>query len=184
MSSPVVTWTGVTMDSVHACLRKIIYGVGATEEEDAAIKEKADKYIIPMLHNYFNPITPDSDDTYVEYQIESDDALGKDALAYDAAVSQVCVADIALRFIGPNAEGVAKYFHLLTTRQDTSNIWFTECYAQLLPYVSPILSTCIDYYGSTAAWGWDVRFRLQYTLVLPLGQQKLENVTLASGSVS
>lgn len=184
MGKPVISWTGVTMDSLHACLRKIIYGVGATEAEDTAIRAKADKYIIPMLHNYFNPITPDSDDTYVEYKIESDDAVVKDAQAYDAAVSQVCVADIALRFIGPNAEGVAKFFHLLTTRQDTSNILFKECYAVIMPYVSPIESTCIDYYGKDAAWGWDVRFRLQYTLVLPLGQSKLENVTLASGSVS
>jgi len=178
------TVTGVTLESVFQSLRKILYGTGDTPETDAAIEARARKYIIPMNHNWLNPIKAEGNDTFVEYIIESDDRVVQDSQTYNAVVVPVKKAVVLLRFIGVQGESWVKAFHMLTSRQDVAQIWFQECYARSLDYISAVHCHPIDYFGHNGALAWDMRITLCYTEVYHLDQQPLESVTLAQGIVN
>jgi len=177
------TFTGVTLESVFQSLRKLLYGTGDTLEKDAAIEAEARKYIIPMNHNWLNPIVTAGNDTFVEYIVESDDRVTQDVQAYNAVAVPVKKAVVLLRFIGVQGEAWAKAFHMLSSRQDAAQIWFQECYARALDYISAIHCHPIDYFGHNGALAWDIRITLCYTEVYSLDQQPLESVTLAGGNV-
>lgn len=184
MATPRQAFDGVCMQSVHAVLQQLIYGTDEDPEKQAAIDALGDKYIIPMLHNYVNPISPTSKDTFIEYIIEEDNRVTQDQRAYNAEAVAVKVAVVFVRFIGAQGEQLAKLFHFLTCRTDTANIWIKECNARMLDYISPIMCSVIDYYGHNSALAWDVRLRVNYTESLQLSQSTLTGVSLSQGTVS
>lgn len=175
---------GVSYETVRIALRHIIYGVGETEEEEKALEEKWNPFIVPMIHNYFNPLQGDiQSSTFVEYWIEEDRRLTQDEQAYNAVATRVKVATILLRFIGKDGENAAKLMHMLASRNDACNILFTECNATLLEYVSPIFCKHIDYYGKNGAIAWEMRLMLQYQEIFHLDQQPLKAVHLVPGNI-
>lgn len=178
------SFDGVSYDTLRTALRHLLYGIGQTEEEEEALAIKWNPFIVPMIHNYFNPIQDSTQSsTFVEYWIEEDRRLVQDEQAYNAIATRIKVATVLLRFIGKDGEKLAKLFHMLTSRTDADNILFTECNAKLLEYVSPIWCKHIDYYGKNGAIAWEIRISLQYQEVFYLDQQPLKSVHIASGNV-
>ena len=177
---------GVNMDSVRTVIGALIYGEGETVTEQEAINAKIADTIIPMNHNFFNPINNPNNkyDTFIEYLIEFDDMINADQPAYNASVMQNLIATIRLRFIGLQGETLAHMLRYHYTRTDVDQLWYNACNGKLLDYLGNITCHVIDYFGANSALAWDVRLRVRYTESYSLEQNALTDVTLAPGSVN
>lgn len=190
---------GVTFDSVREALCMIHFWHDGMTDEDFAI---ALEHVVPMQHNYENPIVlrdGDALDTWIEYWVDDDDKLAQDAIKQQqfadnpddpseitvSATSEVMkVARITVRFIGKKAEMWAKLLHHLTKRKSVATILLDYCNAQFLEYPGPIKPMNVDYFGvQNTAIAYDMEFSLQYVEIIRLNAQPLEFIGLAPGTI-
>jgi hypothetical protein len=142
------------------------------------------QYVIPMQHNFQNPIEPGSQDTWIQFWIDDDDRLTQDANACDANGTQK-VAKVTLRFLGSRAETWAKAFHHLTKRKSVSAYFAEYCNAEMLEYVSPIVPMNVDYFktGNTVV-AHDLSFNLRYTEYMRFNNEPLNYISTAPGKMA
>ena len=146
------------------------------------------KYVIPMQHNWENPINAESTDTYIQYWINRDDRLTQDYFDGEKGEQETArkIADIKVRFMGTQGEQWAKAFHHITQRNSVPQIFMDFCGAQTLEYVGPIVPTNVNYFqvGNTSV-AFDLTFRLEYKEVLDLSdlRQRLMYVSIGSGEL-
>jgi hypothetical protein len=145
------------------------------------------KYVVPMQHNWMNPIGAEENDTYIQFWIDSDDRLTQDYYGSDQTEETLKVADISLRFMGVHGEQWAKAFHHLTKRQQVADILHDFCNAEALEYIGPIRPVNVDYFrtGNTTI-GHDVSFSVRYTEWMDLSglREPLEYISMAAGTVN
>ena len=190
---------GVTFESLQAALTMIHYYYnGMTEEEF----ETAKKHVLPMQHNFENPIVTEKDDahdTWVEYWIDDDDKMLQDKIVKqkfaddplnpgDITTANVTYADkvarITLRYLGKNAEMWAKLMHHLTKRETVATILKDYCGAKFLEYPGPIKPMNIDYFGvQNTAVAFDIEFSLRYDEKIRLPMKPLEYLRTGSGTI-
>ena len=191
----IVVSDGVTFENVRSALACIYFGItiDSTPEEYARARE----YVVPMQHNFENPIRPGSDDTFIEYWIDDDDRLTQDWMksgwkenADGEAVpvrTNSCekLARVTLRFLGVQAESWAKMIHHLTKRDIVAMMFHEWCNASALEYIGPIRPTNVDYFGvQNTTIGFDIVMQLQYTEVIELTAQHIEFLSLAEGTLA
>jgi hypothetical protein len=177
---PELTYTGVTFDTVRAALAAsyFLYTDMPQEEWQAAFT-----YVVPMQHNFENPIEPGSQDTWIQYWIDDDDRLTQDYNAGDAN-GTMKVARITVRFLGRRAEVWAKAFHHLTNRKTVQQYFAEYCNAEMLEYVSPIVPINVDYFkvGNTTI-AYDLSFSLRYMEYMEFEHEPLAYIAVAPGAV-
>jgi hypothetical protein len=176
-----IEYRGVTFSNVRAALAAMYFMYEGMPDE--AWRE-ALKYVLPMQHNFENPIEPGSQDTWIQFWIDDDDRLTQDYNADNANLTMK-VARISVRFLGKHAETWAKAFHHLVKRRMVP-VYFNEyCNARLLEYVGPIVPINVDYFGiGNTTIAHDLSFTLQYEEVMNFDRQPLEYISVASGKIS
>ena len=186
MAEPVV-FHGVTFDSVQAAIADLYFRFpGMTQEQF----EETLKYVVPMQHNFTNPMQPGAQDTWIQYWIDSDDRMVHDRNERPDINTTMKLANITLRFLGKRAEVWAKSFHHLHRREQSAIIFKSYCNAMLLPYVGPIVPMNVDYFGAAnATKAFTVRFKLQYDEWVDFSEGKagsgpLEYISFAVGDMS
>ncbi len=176
---------GVTFESLQKALCYLYFGHETMEPEEF---EACLKYIVPMQHNFMQPIMPDADDTFIQYWIDELDRLTHDYLDgnFDSCKK---VASVTLRFIGKRAEQWAAVFHHLTKRETCNKIFSVYCNAGIMPYVSPIRPTNVDYFGvGNTVKAFTLNFKLEFDELLDLsnsesGGDRLMYISLAPGTI-
>lgn len=179
---------GVTFESVRDALTSLFFEYeGMTEEEFDKCKE----YVVPMRHNWENPLDGKGkkNDTWLQYWINDDDRLSAD---YNDCNFNVChkVATIQVRFFGRRAEAWAKSLHHLTKRKSCDKIFAAICNAGAFQYVSPVTPVNVDYFGTgNTELAFSVVFRLEYDEMLDFSQGKsggdrLMYISFSPGEVS
>lgn len=190
----IVVTEGVTFANVRSALASIYFNINvdSTPEE----YEEALRYVVPMKHNFENPIKPASGDTFIEYWIDDDDRLtqdygrdgwkkGKDG-KNTPVQTNACekLARITLRFLGNQAESWAKMCHHSTKRNIVAMMFKEWCGATALEYVGSIRPINVDYFGvQNTTIGFDIVLQLQYTEVIELTAQHIEALSLAEGTL-
>lgn len=185
---------GVTFESVRSALACIYYGI--TVESTPEEFQRAREYVVPMQHNFENPIKAKSGDTFIEYWIDDDDRLtqdyGRDGWKKDndgeaiPVQTNACekLARISLRFLGNQAESWAKMNHHSTKRNIVATMFQEWCGASALEYIGPIRPRNVDYFGTqNTTIGFDMVMQLQYTEVIELTAQHIESLSLAEGTL-
>lgn len=179
---------GVNFESVKEALVSMYFkhaGMSAAELEECR------KYVVPMQHNYEQPIIPGGQDTWIQFWINNDDRLSQDF--NEKGVNWTTkVAHITVRFLGTRGEAWAKAFHHLSGRETINAIWLYYCHAEALEYISPIIPTNIDYFGvGNTTLAFSLSFNLKYKEGLDFrpgedgsGIKRLMYISLASGNIS
>jgi hypothetical protein len=177
---PEIVYEGVSFAGVRAAIAATYFMY--PDMPESAWKE-ALKYVLPMQHNFQNPIEPGSQDTWIQFWIDDDDRLTQDANAGDANGTQK-VARVSLRFLGRRAEVWAKSFHHLTERKSVPMYFAEYCNAEMLEYISPIVPINVDYFkvGNTTI-AHDLSFSLHYMEYMEFGNEPLEYVSVAPGKI-
>jgi len=179
---------GVSFDSVKEALVSLYFKYeGITEEE----LETCRGYVLPMQHNFEQPIKPESQDTWIQFWIDNDDRMTQD-YPKDGVDWTTKVAHITVRFLGVRAEAWAKAFHHLSGRQTPNVIWYYYCHAESLEYISPIVPTNVDYFGvGNTTIAFSIGFNLKYQEGLDYRPSRGEDTTprlmyisLAEGSIT
>jgi hypothetical protein len=158
------------------------YHEGMTDEECA----DSMRYIVPMQHNFENPLNGDcARDTFIEYWISRDERLSQDYMDYGASENAVKkLAAIDLRFLGEEAETWAKAFHHITQREDTGGIFAEVCNGTLLEHIGDIRPVGGDYFGvGNSSIAFDLSFQIQYKESLKMRWKPLEYISIAPGEV-
>jgi len=176
---------GVTFESVRAAITDLYFRHKDMTQEEF---NEAKRFVVPMQHNFMNPIEPGSQDTWIQYWINSDDRLTHDFNVQNFNSTNK-LANITLRFLGTRAEQWAKSFHHLTMHKHCAIIFGSYCNAMLLPYVSPIIPSNIDYFKmANTTKAFTLTFKLQYDEILDFsdgsGADVLEYISFAAGIVS
>jgi hypothetical protein len=185
MAGPELKIQGVTFETLRAAITDLYFRhEGMTQEEFDAAKE----YVVPMQHNFENPIDPGGQDTWIQYWIEEDDRLTQDFNLQNHN-STLKVARCTLRFLGRRAEVWSRCYHHLTKRRQYANIMLAYCNARALEYVSPIVVRNIDYFGvGNTTKAFTLSFRLQYDEVIDYtsgsGGDRLEYISFAAGGLT
>ena len=178
---------GVSFDSVREALVSLYFKYqGITP----AALEECRKYVLPMQHNFEQPINPGSQDTWIQFWIDNDDRVSKDYNKKGINWTPK-VAHITVRFLGARGEAWAKAFHHLSGRQTPAAIWNYYCNAQALEYITPIIPTNVDYFGvGNTTIAFTLSFKLQYEEGLDYrpvrGQDttpRLMYISLAEGTI-
>jgi hypothetical protein len=145
------------------------------------------QYVIPMQHNWSNPISAETHDTFIQYWIDRDDRLTQDYV--DRVKQEVLkAADITIRFLGAQAEQWARAFHHLTKRQGIYDIFMDFCNGEALEYIGPIVPTNVDYFPSktgNAAIAFDISFSVRYREYMDLSdlRRRLAYINLVPGEL-
>jgi hypothetical protein len=180
-------YEGVAFEPLRLALTAIYWWEPDVEEENESAWLANIKYVVPMQHNWMNPINAESNDTYIQYWIDSDERLTQDYYGSDQTESVLKVADVSLRFMGEHGEQWAKAFHHLTKRPRVAEIFRDFCNAETLERIGPIRPTNVDYFrtGNTTI-GYDVSFSLRYIEYMDLSSLRdpLEYILLGAGTVS
>ena len=173
-------YSGVTLNNVRAalCATYFLYE-GMPQEE----WEEALKYVVPMQHNFQNPIEPGSQDTWIQFWIDEDDRLTQD---YNTGNQNQAVklAVITVRFLGVRAEVWAKAFHHLTKRRSVPLYFQEYCNASMLEYVSPIVPINVDYFGANTTIAHDLSFNLSYDENMEFDWEPLEYISMPDGKIN
>jgi hypothetical protein len=179
-------YDGLTFETLRLALTAIYWHDPEAPEEEASEWLKNIKYVVPMQHNWNNPISAEDNDTYIQYWIDSDDRLTQDYYGVDQTEETLKVAEITLRFMGARAEQWAKAFHHLSKRPRVSQIFRDFCNGETFEYISPIRPMNVDYFKSgDTVIGHDVSFSLKYTEYMDLSGLRgpLEYISLSAGTV-
>lgn len=176
---------GVNFDTVKEALVSLYFkydGIPLAELEECR------KYVIPMQHNFEQPIKPDGQDTWIQFWIDNDDRMtqdsNKDGINWTQKVSHITV-----RFLGTRAEAWAKAFHHLCGRQTPNLIWWYYCCGEALEYVSPVIPVNVNYFGvGNTSLAFSVGFNLKYQEGLDfrpdaVETQRLKYISLAEGNI-
>jgi hypothetical protein len=141
------------------------------------------KFVVPMQHSIENPIQAGSQDTFIEYWINSDERVTQDYVNYNSEeVGKI--AHVTIRFIGVQAENWAKAFHHLAQRSSVAHVLQKLCNGTSLEAIGDIRPTCIDYFSTgNSTIAFDVDFKIGYAESLDLSWEPLENVTIAPGEL-
>jgi hypothetical protein len=199
MRSPEIVYEGVTFDNIRAALAATYFmtaemlevaakianvEIVSTEQKEAieSAWREALKYVVPMQHNFENPITPGSQDTWIQFWIDEDDRLTQDYNVGDRNETQKA-ARITVRFLGAKAEAWAKAFHHLIKRKSVPRYFLEYCNAQMLDYVSPIIPINVDYFGANTTIAHDLSFNLVYAEYMKFNWKPLEFISLAPGEI-
>ena len=178
---PVIEYEGVTFDNVRAALCATFF-----MKKDMPLKEwrEALKYVVPMQHNFENPIHPGSQDTWIQFMIDEDDRLTQD-YAIEDRNQTMKVARVTVRFLGKRGETWAKAFHHLTKRKSVATYFMEYCNATLLEYVSPIVPVNVDYFGvGNTTMSFDLSFDLHYIEAMSFDQAPLDFISFPEGEIS
>jgi hypothetical protein len=185
---------GVTFGSVRDALCAIYWLYdGMTQEEWT----DCHKYVIPMQHNFENPIQAGSEDTYIEYWIDEDDRITQDSSRQGVFIDDNenktfekfnvarKLARVTVRFMGKYGESWAKAFHHLTKRGSVATIFRDYCNATALEYIGKIVPINVDYFkvGNTTV-AYDMTIDLDYLEVIGLPAERLLYISLGSGVIS
>jgi len=175
-----IEYSGVTFENVRKalCATYFLYD-GMSEEE----WEEALKYVVPMQHNFENPIEPGSQDTWIQFWIDEDDRLTQDYNTGDQNQTAKA-ARITVRFLGVRAEVWAKAFHHLTKRRSVAAHFMGFCSATMLDYVCPIVPINVDYFGANTTVAHDLSFNLSYDEVMKFDWEPLEYISIPDGKIS
>lgn len=160
-SGPDFKIRGVTFESLREAITAMFFEYEGMSEEEF---EKCKHYVVPMRHNWENPLEGkgEKNDTWVQYWMQDDDRLTSD---YNDSNYNICrkVATVQLRFFGRRAEAWAKSFHHLTKRRSCDKIFSAICNAGVMSYVSPITPVNVDYFGTgNTELAFSIVFRLEY----------------------
>jgi hypothetical protein len=153
--------------------------------DDAWAKDNA-KYVIPMQHNWANPIDgAEAHDTFIQYWIDRDERLTQD---YNDGVFEktLKVASITVRFLGEQAEQWARALHHLTKRNSAPEIFADFCNGETLEYVGPIVPINVDYFrGGNAIIAYDISLSIKYVERLDLSdlRKPLEYISIVPGEI-
>jgi hypothetical protein len=155
-------------------------------EGDEWMRENA-RYVVPMQHNWANPIEAGTGDTYIQYWIDRDDRLVQDQ---DTGTEEMVLkeADITIRFVGEQAEQWARAMHHLAERNSVAGIFMDFCNAELLEYVGPIVPMSVDYFKTkvgNAAIAFDISLRVKYWEYMDLSdlRKPLDYIAVGSGTL-
>jgi hypothetical protein len=175
-----IEYEGVSFNSVRSALAATYFMYEDMPQDEWL---KALGYVLPMQHNFQNPIEPGSQDTWIQFWIDEDDRLTQDYNAHNANIT-LKAARITVRFMGRRAETWAKAFHHLTKRKSVQAYFADYCNAEMLEYVSPIVPINIDYFGvGNTVVAHDLSFTLRYEEVMKFDWQPLEYVSVAAGKM-
>ena len=174
-----IEYTGATFATVQAalCATYFLYNGMPQEEWVEALK-----YVVPMQHNFQNPIEPGSQDTWIQYWIDEDDRHTQDYNSGDENKT-LKTAHITVRFLGVHAEKWAKAFHHLTKRQSVATHFAYYCNGKMLEYISPILPINVDYFGSNTVVAHTLSFNLVYEETIKLDWEPLEFISMGQGDI-
>jgi hypothetical protein len=177
-------YQGLTFETLRLALTAIYWWDPKAPVDGAWMANS--KYVVPMQHNWDNPIGADANDTYIQYWIDSDDRLTQDYYGADQTESARKLAEISLRFLGVQGEQWAKAFHHLAKRPRVAEILRDFCNGETLEYIGPIRPMNVDYFrtGNTTI-GHDLSFSLQYVEYMDLSglREPLRYISLAAGTV-
>jgi len=199
MISPKIAYDGVTFDNVRSALCAVYFltpdmieiadKILNEEPVDAEKKKAFDDvwlealgYVVPMQHNFENPIKPGSQDTWIQFWIDEDDRQTQDYNVSNRNET-LKVAHITVRFLGVRAEAWAKAFHHLIKRKSVPRYFLEYCNAQMLDYVSPIVPVNVDYFGANTTIAHDLSFSLVYEEYMKFDWKPLEFISLAPGEI-
>jgi len=179
--------SGVTFASIKEAIVAFFFKHAEMTKEEL---EEARGFVLPMQHNFKQPIEPGTQDTWIQFWIDNDDRLTQDG--NDNGLNRTTkVARVTVRFLGTRAESWAKSLHHLCGRESGNAIWHYYCNAQMLPYVFPIIPVNIDYFGvGNTTLAFNVSLLLQYTEILdyriPVGEaaKRLMYIGIAAGLMS
>jgi len=192
MKSPEIVYGGVTFDNVRAALCATYFisqemlDIGTADVEQRKkfqdMWREALGYVVPMQHNFENPIAPGSQDTWIQFWIDEDDRHTQD---YNISNRNETLktAQITVRFLGTRAETWAKAFHHLIKRRHVPQYFLEYCNAQMLDYVSPIVPINVDYFNANTTIAHDLSFSLVYEECMKLNWKPLELISLAPGII-
>jgi hypothetical protein len=178
---PEIKYEGANFDNVRAALAAIYFLYEGMPEDKW---REALTYVVPMQHNFENPIEPGSQDTWMQIWIDEDDRLTQDFNAADANGTQK-TARVTVRFLGRRAEVWAKAFHHLTKRKSVPQYFSEYCNAEMLEYISPIVPINVDYFkvGNTTV-AHTLSFSLRYMEFMEFNDEPLNYVSAATGEMS
>jgi hypothetical protein len=178
---PKIEYAGANFDNVRAALTATYFLYEGMPKEEW---REALGYVVPMQHNFENPIRPGGQDTWMQYWIDEDDRMTQDYTEANANLTMK-VAHITVRFLGKRAETWAKAFHHLVKRK-TVPVYFAEyCNGRMLEYVGPIVPVNVDYFGvGNTTVAHDLSFMLQYEEVMKFDWKPLEYISVATGEIS
>jgi hypothetical protein len=183
MSGMDVDLAGVTFETVRLALTTLYFEYdGMTPEQF----EEAKRYVVPMQHNWQNPIEPGSQDTWITYWIDEDDAISSDHTTNSCTNEVHKVAHITVKFLGKRAEQWAKVFHHMTRRRSPDEIFRYYCNAGRLWYVSPIVPMSCDWFGTgNTTISYQLGFNLEYNEILGLPENEpLTYISMGAGVMS
>jgi len=178
-----IRYDGVTLDTIRYAIASLYFFKQGMSDEDF---DACLKYVVPMQHNFESPLEAGSDDTFIEYWVDSDDRQSQDYVQGD---KEICdkVATISLRFIGVQAEAWAKAMHHLTWRQTAAEIFTYYCHGTMdgcFEYVGKIVPQNVDYFGTAnSTIAFDVTFSLRYNESINLSREALTYLSLSSGEL-
>jgi hypothetical protein len=176
-------YQGLTFETLRLALTAIYWWDPKTGADGAWLENQ--KYVVPMQHNWWNPIDAEANDTYIQYWIDRDERLTQDYYDPDQTEGTLKVAEIALRFMGVQAEQWAKAAHHWTQRPRVAEIWSDFCNGETLEYIGPIRPVNVDYFknGNTTI-GHDLSFSLQYVEYMDLSglREPLQYISVAAGT--
>jgi hypothetical protein len=179
MSGVEIKYEGVTFDNVRAALCATFF-----MRKNMPVEEWRQmlRYVVPMQHNFMNPIEPGSHDTWIQFTIDEDDRITQDYNIEDRNQTMKA-ARITVRFLGRRAETWAKAFHHLTKRKSVAAYFSEFCNATMLEYVSAITPVNVDYFGKNTTIAHDLSFVLQYTEFMEFDWEPLEFIGLPDGEI-
>ena len=178
---------GVNFDNVKEALVALYFKYQGITEADLNICRG---FVLPMQHNFEQPIKPGSQDTWIQFWVDNDDRLTQDENR-DGINWTVKVAHITVRFLGARAEAWAKSFHHMSGKQTPNTIWYHYCNGESLEYISPIIPTNVNYFGvGNTTVAFTLSFNLRYSEGLDYrpvkGEdtlQRLKYISLAQGDI-
>ena len=179
---------GVNFDTVKEALVALFFKYQGMDIDEL---NKCRKYVIPMQHNFEQPIEPGSQDTWIQFWIDNDDRMTQD-YNKEGINWTTKVAHITVRFLGVRAEAWAKAFHHLSGRQTPNTIWYYYCNAESLEYISPIIPTNVNYFGvGNTTIAFTIGFNLKYLEGLDYRPEqgddtvkRLKYISLAHGNIN
>ena len=151
---------GVNFDTVREALVALFFKYEDMPEEEL---RECRGYVLPMQHNFEQPIKPGSQDTWIQFWIDNDDRMTQDT-NHEGINWTTKTAHITVRFLGARAEAWAKAFHHLCGRQTPNTIWYYYCGGKTLEYISPVVPINVDYFGTgNTTIAFSVGFNLVYS---------------------
>jgi len=176
-----IEYTGVNFDNVRGLLCDMYFmRDGVTEEE----WRNCLNFVVPMQHNFENPIKPGTQDTWIQFWIDEDDRLTQDYNEVDENLT-LKTARVAVRFLGVEAEMWAKAFHHLTKRKSVATFFMERCNGRSLEYISPIVPMPVDYFGvGNTTIAFDLSFSIVYEEVMRLDWEPLEYISMEPGQAA